>query len=109
MVMLYLSLRSPTREQIEYGAQQCEMFCQLFPVYFPEKNLTPKMVDLSLVIPTFIRTKPIVMNHMFRLEQEREHLHNTLNKEERALKNVYRKEERYFKMLQNHENKMYCR
>ena len=66
------------------------------------------MVELSLVIPTFLRTKPILMNHMFRLEQEGEHLHNTMNKEERTLKNIYKREERYFKMIQNHENKIYC-
>ena len=105
----YLAIRSPTREQVEEAAKNCEKFCLLFPTFFPNKNLTPKMVELSLVIPTFLRTKPILMNHMFRLEQEGEHLHNTMNKEERTLKNICKREERYFKMIQNHENKIYCK
>ena len=82
----YLSLRSPTKEQVEWGAKECEKFCLLFPVYFPHKNITPKMMELSLVIPTFIRTKPMIMNQMFKLEQQGEATHNTLNREERALK-----------------------
>ena len=104
----YLALRSPTKEQVENAAKECEKFCILFPQYFPQKSLTPKMVELSLVIPTFLRTRPILMNHMFRLEQEGEHLHNKMNKEEMSLKNVYKTEEIYFKMIEHHENKIYC-
>ena len=104
----YLALRSPTKEQVEKAAKECEKFCVLFPQYFPKKSLTPKMFEMSLVLPTFLRTRPILMNHMFRLEQEGEHLHNKMNKEERALNNVYKTEERYFKMIEHHENKIYC-
>ena len=67
------------------------------------------MIELSLVIPTFIRTKPIIMNQMFKLEQQGEATHNILNREERSLKNMYNKEDRYFKMIQNTENKIYCK
>ena len=67
------------------------------------------MVELSFVLPTFIRTKPILMNQMFKLEQQGEATHNSLNKEERALKNMYNKEDRYFKMIENLENKIYCK
>ena len=66
----YLALRSPTKEQVEKAAKECEKFCVLFPQYFPKKSLTPKMFEMSLVLPTFLRTRPILMNHMFRLEQE---------------------------------------
>ena len=45
------------------------------------------MAELSLVIPTFLRTKPILMNHMFRLEQEGEHLKKYLQKGEEIFQN----------------------
>ena len=55
---------------------------------YSEKYLTRKMIELSLVMPKFIRTKPLLVNAMFRLEQEGEHLHKLLNDNERNLRNT---------------------
>ena len=33
----YLALRAPTKEEIEFGAQECETCCLLFPVLFHQK------------------------------------------------------------------------
>ena len=104
----YLALRDPTPQEVEWGVSQCELFCKRFPVYFPEKSLTRKMIELSLVMPKFIRTKPLLVNAMFRLEQEGEHLHKLLNDIERNLRNILNREERYYKMIREYENKVYC-
>ena len=82
-------------------------FCKKFPVYFPTMSLTRKMIELSLVLPKFIRTKPVFFT-MFRLEQEGEHIHKLLNDIERILRNTLNREERYFKIIKEYENKVYC-
>ena len=44
----------------------------VYPVYFPKRNLTIKMVEWSIVMPRFIREKKGFMNTVLRLEQEGE-------------------------------------
>ena len=105
----YFSLRNPTPEQVEEGARECEMWCKIFPVYFPTLNLTPKMVALSLVFPTVIRERGSLLNKIFRLEQAGEAMHKELNTLENGLKNIPNKERRYFTMIQKHENKIYSK
>ena len=71
------------------------------------KNLTRKMVEWSLVMPTFIREYKGLMNVILKLEQEGEHLHQLMNSLETRYKAVYNKSERYFLMLKEYENKLY--
>ena len=75
----FMSIRNPTREENEKGAKESEKWCEIFPVFFPEKNLTRKMVEISLVMPKFIRKQPGLLNTILRLEQEGEHLHQIFN------------------------------
>ena len=56
-VDVFLAIRDPSPEQIELGAQECEMWCKKLPQFFPTKNLTRKMVEVSFVLPRFIREK----------------------------------------------------
>ena len=90
----YMSNRHPTDEEVEKFAQECDKFCKLFPVFFPRKNLTRKMVELSLVLPKFIREMKGKLNTILRFEQEGEHLHQLLNSLENKYKSIYNKEER---------------
>ena len=77
----------------------------VFPVEFPEKNLTRKMVNMCLVTPTLIRKNPLGMiNKILRLEQEGEHIHQVMNVKERRKKNDF---ERFWKMLVDWEDSIY--
>ena len=51
----FISIRNPTDTQCEEAAVLCENWCKIYPVFFPNKNLTPKMTVYSLVLPRFIR------------------------------------------------------
>ena len=65
------------------------------------------MVELSLVLPIFIRAKPGFINKILRFEQEGEHLHQLLNVLEAKYKSSFPKQTRYFLMLEEYENKLY--
>ena len=79
----------------------------MFPVMFPKRNLTRKMIELSLVFPRFIREQPGLINFILRLEQEGEHIHAPMNKSETKFRSTKRKCDRYWQMLQDYENKLY--
>ena len=66
------------------------------------------MANYSLVLPRFIREKKGLVNTMFRLEQEGEHIHQVLNQLERTYKSIVSKPKRYYHMIENFENKLYC-
>ena len=66
------------------------------------------MTVYSLVLPKFIREKQGLVNTMFRLEQEGEHIHQVLNSLERVYKPIAHKPLRYFHMIEAYENKIYC-
>ena len=65
------------------------------------------MANYSLVLPKFIREKKGLVNTMFRLEQEGEHIHQVLNQLERTYKSIASKPKRYYHMIENFENKLY--
>ena len=69
----------PTIEENEKMATDCEGFCEKFPVLFPQKNITRKMAELSLVLPKFIRSSPGLLYKILALEQGGEGLHNKFN------------------------------
>ena len=103
-----ISLRKPTKEENEEMAKQCENFCKIFPVMFPERSLTRKMIELSLVMPTIIRReRPGMINKILRLEQEGEHIHAVINRLERNLTMTLNKSTRYWQVLREYENKIY--
>merc|ERR1719186_1607520 len=95
----FKKIREPTDEQCNEAASVCEEWCKMYPVYFPNKGLTRKMTDWSLVLPKFIREKKDLCNKMFRLEQEGERLHKEFNGLERSQKQTLFKAKRYFDML----------
>ena len=86
----------------------CFQWCKLYPVYFPNRNMTRKMVEWSIVMPRYSREKKVFMKTVLRLEQEGEHLHQVLNSLETRFKSVYNKQERYFLILRELENKHYA-
>ena len=65
------------------------------------------MVEMSLVMPRFIRAEPGMVNKILRLEQEGERLHAVMNDLESKNKNIMDKGKRYYNMIRDHENKMY--
>ena len=67
--MILPKIREPTDEQCNAAASVCEEWCKIYPVFFPDKNLTRKMTEWSLVLPWFIREKKELCNKMLRLEQ----------------------------------------
>ena len=79
----------------------------IFPVMFPEICLTRKMVEMSLVMPKFIRDHPGLLNKILRLGQEGEHIHALMNRSESKFKSTKDKSERYWQMLKYYENKLY--
>ena len=101
----FICNRDPTDEECERAAEVCENWCRIYPVVFPTKGLTRKMTEYSLVFPWFIRGKKGIMNKMFRLEQEEEHIHQLLNTLERVFKPL---SVNHFHMLEAYENKVYC-
>ena len=104
----FFSKRDPTKEECEEAAKVAEDWCRMFPKMFPQRNLTRKMAEYSLVLPRFIREKGSLMNKILRLEQEGERLHAVLNGLESSLRNIQKKEQRYFIMLKRYENKLYA-
>ena len=96
---------SPTAEENEQGARDCESFLEEYPVLFPKEPIIRKMFVVSMVMPKFIRDQKMV--HKFlTLEQEGERLHKQLDYMERMYKSVQDKAERYFLMKKEHENKL---
>ena len=90
----FFAKRDPTDAECESAAQVCEEWCELYPVFFPNRNLTRKMVEWSIVMPKFIREKKGFINTMLRLEQEEQedlHDHQILNSLENRFKSVYNK------------------
>ena len=61
-----MSLRSPTPQENESLARECEKWCEVFPVLFPKRSLTRKMIEMSLVMPKFIREQSFEQNLAFR-------------------------------------------
>ena len=87
----------------------CEQWCKVFPVLFPQKSLTRKMVEMSLVMPKFIRDeKPGFIHKILCLEQEGERQHAEMNSLEDKNKKTMKKGVRYWQMLRDKENKMYA-
>ena len=104
----FFAKRNPSDEECETAAQVCEQWCKMYPVFFPNRNLTRRMVEWSIVMPRFVREKKGLMNAMFRLEQEGEHAHQILNSLETRFKSVFNKSERYYLILKEFENKHYA-
>ena len=104
----FLKIREPTDEQCNAAASVCQEWCKIYPVFFPDKNLTRKMTEWSLVLPWFIREKKELCNKMLRLEQAGEELHRQFNGIERTKKQILFKPKRYFDVLKEYENKLYC-
>ena len=103
-----MSIRQPTSEENEALAKECEKWCQVFPVLFPTRSLTRKMVELSLVMPKFVREEePGMINKILRLEQEGEAIHAKMNRLEAKFRMILNKSQRYWLMLKEYENKMY--
>ncbi len=75
---------------------------------FPQRSLTRKMLELSMVMPRFIREEaPGMINKILRLEQEGEHIHANMNRLETKHNSTMNKSTRYWQMLKDYENKLY--
>ena len=71
----------PDEEEKEVAATAAEKFTRLFPVYFPEQNITRKIHTLGFTVPDIIRsdkTENICYKYL-KLEQAGERVHNIWN------------------------------
>ena len=84
------------------------MWCDIFSMKFPGRDLTRKIVEISLVFPKFIREKPLgFINKILSLEQEGERLHNQMNNLERKNLMILNRAEQFWKIMEDYENKLY--
>ena len=60
----FFAKRDPTDAECESAAQVCEEWCELYPVFFPNKNLTRKMVEWSIVMPKYKRKEGLHEYHV---------------------------------------------
>ena len=89
-------------------AQEWEKWCETYPVLFPTRSLTRKMMELSLFFPKFVRDEvPGMINKILRLEQEGESIHAKMNRLETKFNMILNKSKRYWHMLKEYENKLY--
>ena len=65
----------------EDAAMDCENFTKLFPIYFPELNITRKMHTLRFVMPKLIREDKSdnFCYKLLKIEQAGEKLHHIWN------------------------------
>ena len=47
-VYIYMGIPNPTKEESEWGARMCELYCEDFPILFPDTMMTPKNAHLVL-------------------------------------------------------------
>ena len=98
--------RTTTTEQLEKTAVECAKFTNIFPVLFPEENITRKMHVLSIVAPKQIKEQKLAYK-MFKVEQMGESIHKTFNELERRFANQFNKSQQYYLMLREYENLLY--
>ena len=100
IMTLVTSKRFLTEEEILKLEEQCVVFGQKFPMYFPERNIIRKMHELIFNIPKFVhKYKTIGMLS----EQERKSKHASINAEIRPLANVRNASERIPLVLEHEE------
>ena len=97
-------MKNPKQEDLETGAAQCELFCEIFPMKFPNHTISRKMHVLSCVVPHYVR-QGVVFRYL-KIEQKTENLHAIYNELERQFANVRNIAHRYFLMLKAYENKL---
>ena len=82
---LVISKRFLTEEEILKLEEQCVVFGQKFPMYFPERNIIRKMHELIFNIPKFVHKYETIG---MLSEQEGESKHASINAKIRPLANV---------------------
>ena len=100
------SVKNATKEQLEDTARTCEKLTEVFPVLFPDTNISRKMHCFSIVAPQQIRKQGIVYK-MLKIEQAGEVLHKTLNQLDLQFGNEKNVSKKFFKMLRELENSYY--
>ena len=77
----YFSRKVTTIEEKENAATLCESFTNIFPIIFPDTNITRKMPIISFVLPRLIRedTTSNICFKLLQVEQAGERLHHMWN------------------------------
>ena len=97
---LFLKSRLLTSDEIATVKELCTQFGQVFPVLFPEVNVTRKIHELVFNVPHFLsRFKTVGMMS----EEEGESLHASINCELRNLYSVCDPAEKLALLLKRHE------
>jgi hypothetical protein len=103
----YVSKPNLTDEENESLAQEMEKFTFLFPIHFPEENITRKMHVFSMVLPWYVR-KYKMAHLMLKLEQLTESMHNKLNTAENLNRNIRNAGHRLLNCIRDIENRKHC-
>ena len=101
-----ISTKNATTEDLDFGAKKCENFGKLFPVLFPNENITRKHHVLIWTLPKYL--KKGTCYRMMKIEQmgDREYLHCLYNRYENTRKNQKNRAVRFFQCIKVHENSM---
>ena len=84
-------------------ALEMEKFTFMFPLLFPQENITRKMHVFSMILPGFVR-KFKMAYLMLKLEQYTESMHNKLNQAEIRNRNIKNSGKRLLNCIQQLEN-----
>ena len=88
-----------TNSQLEELAETAEKLTILYPVLFPDQNITRKQHCISLVLPEIIRREKNIYKYL-KMEQEGERIHKRLNDFKRKLNNRGNKEKMLMQMIE---------
>ena len=80
--------------------ERCDKFGQKFPIYFTQRNITPKIHELIFNIPLFVQKHKTIW---MLSEQEEESKHASINAEITPLANVTNASDRIRLVLEREE------
>ena len=97
---------TPTEEQTEECAKAREEFLKIYPVLFPDSDITRKMFVISMILPIFIRREKAKTFKFISAEEQGETLHKLFNELERQYCSIRYKPGRYLSMKKAYVNRI---
>ena len=89
-------------EGVEMVKQMCEEWGQIWPMLFPDRNLTPKGHILSFVFPRIIEEHRTFFR-FYKVEEKGESIHAIMNDINRKCWVIKNKEARLWKIIERYE------
>ena len=96
---LLFAKRFLNEDEITRVCKQCEEFCEIYPILFPHKKITPKMHFYSFDVPRFLKKHKTIG---LLSEEEGESLHAAINQQNRVLACIRDPATRMYTSLKRH-------